>query len=96
MQFSNQVRFYKSGIFTPTDCTSSSIPGAFVNVDGYSMDMESNGYYIVKFPFGKSYGQNGNLQFVKQTKNNYSTANLCNFYRNGFVVTAANPKSASG
>lgn len=96
LQFSNQVRFYKSGTFVPSDCTSSTIPGAFVNVDGYSMDMENNGYYILKFPFGTGWGASGNMQFVKAKKNNYSTINLCNFYKNAYVITAANPKSASG
>ena len=75
------MRFYKSGIFTPTpkECDSASLRFS-VSVDGFSMDMDNNGYYIVKFPWGTGWGENGNMRFVKNSSFNWSTRESCGFY----------------
>ena len=86
------MRFYKSGIYTPTatECAEQTVSGFYINLDGYSMDMEYNGYYILKYPFGKLWGENGNMRFIKKKSNNYGTKGLCRFYQYAYQIEAAN------
>ena len=88
---SKYMRFYKSGVYTPsqTECVRQAVDGIYINVDGYSMGEDLNGYYILKFPFGTDWGENGNMKFVKHKLNSFQDYDLCKFYRFTYILEAA-------
>ena len=93
LEITNPMRFYKSGIYTPTDkeCDEKKVGGFYLNLDGYSMDMDYNGYYILKFPWSWTFGESGNMKFIKNKNNDSNTKGLCSFYKYGITIEAQNP-----
>jgi hypothetical protein len=81
ISISNTVRFYNGGAFDPNtnECPSSNA-GFYVVVDGFSVDKFAKGSFILKFPWGKSWGTNGNMYFVFKSGDNYYTKDKCGFY----------------
>lgn len=88
LSVSPQMRFYSSGIFTP-NTTDNQCPTfnryVYVSADGYTMDNDGNGNYILKFPWGAFWGSHGTMRFIKQGKANQYTKNTCGFY--GFAYS---------
>lgn len=63
------VRFYKGGV---VELTTTTVRSSFlVNVDGYNVESNYNGYWIVKMPYGTGYGEFGNIWFKKDMKRGY-------------------------
>lgn len=83
----SEVRFYSGGLYVPTSCSSQN-NGIYVNIDGLSMDsVTKKGHYLVKFPWGEVWGDDGNMKFYKDPDNNYTTKNICGFYIQQYLIT---------
>lgn len=84
IRISNSIRFYSQGIFkseTTGDCPNSGYSGLYVPVDGFSIDKSKNGYFLLKFPWGVHWGEFGNMRFGFKKGDNYTSDEVCGFYR---------------
>jgi hypothetical protein len=88
ISISPKLWFYNSGIFTPGDnnpCPTTN-RWIFVNIDGYEMDDQGNGHYLLKFPWGSLFGEYGNVRFAKKGSSTSYTKNTCGIYDTVYTV----------
>lgn len=70
------------------ECPNSGNTGLYVTVDGFSLDNSGNGWFVVKFPWGRGWGSSGNMNFVFKSGDNNYTKDKCAFYASAYYLTA--------